>query len=247
MHAGDLGTFADALGSLFFLEVDHKEWYRSREVGLQALNKDLGSYYKANRGLSRIIPLVFAQILAKDPGYPFLKGKAAQVRHLAEYGLLLANRHRHGDQEHVPFRFKHTSKLAEHTDEHLELLVAMFQGMARYFRSINAEPFKVDDCKEAMFTYLQALAGLHRLWRRGLAPHELRGLPFQIRPKAHVLQHMVQDQIELYGSPKQVWCYLDEDFVGSVKSIAAKTKSPNSVESMALYKLMILEGLNVHP
>jgi hypothetical protein len=39
MHAGDLGTFADALGSLFFLEIRNRDLYANQTVGLTALSE----------------------------------------------------------------------------------------------------------------------------------------------------------------------------------------------------------------
>ena len=39
MHAGDLGTFQDAVGSLFWLEITHRPLYRNRAGGLAALNR----------------------------------------------------------------------------------------------------------------------------------------------------------------------------------------------------------------
>ena len=41
MHAGDLGTFQDSVGSLLYLEITNKQWFRNRRVGLACLNKSL--------------------------------------------------------------------------------------------------------------------------------------------------------------------------------------------------------------
>ena len=59
MHAGDLGTFADVVGSLFFMEVDCKLWFQSRKLGLQHLNAKLESFYQAHQveNLARVYPL----------------------------------------------------------------------------------------------------------------------------------------------------------------------------------------------
>jgi hypothetical protein len=85
MHSGDLGTFADAVGSLFWLEATHKPWHRNKAEGLAALNKDLDNYYRAHadRDFSKLTPLVWSQIYAKSNGYPALKAKAAQTRQIA--------------------------------------------------------------------------------------------------------------------------------------------------------------------
>jgi hypothetical protein len=247
MHAADLGTFCDALGSLMWCEINNKSWYRSAKDGLDGLNKQMVQYYKAHadKNFSKITPLTLSQIISRDPGYPYLKGKAAQVRHLAEFGLVLANRHRYGGARYTPFSFGLTHRLRAHTDEHLDLLVKVFEGMTQYVRAISAQPFDETICSGGMFKYLQAMEGLNVLWRRGLTDRECRPQPFHLRPKTHVLQHCVQDHIQIYGSPCEFWCYRDEDFVGAVKNICAKTKHPKTLEVRVMQKLKILEGLGL--
>lgn len=246
MHAADLGCFQDALGSLFFLEIDNKMWYPSRAVGLVELNKKLNQYYTANnhRQFSRVTPLTIQQILGKEPGYPYLKAKAAQTRHLADFGLVLANSHLHGSPGKQPFRFGQAHRLAEHTPDHLGHLVRLFEGMTQYHNACAAQPFSIAACREGMYKFLQSLEHLHVLWRTGCVLDEHRVQPFNVRPKAHMLQHMVEDKLALWGSPNLFWCYRDEDYVGAIKTMAAKTKHPATLERRVSEKLMLLAGLN---
>jgi hypothetical protein len=65
-----------------------------------------------------------------------------------------------------------------------------------------------------------------------------------MRPKAHVLQHLVQDKLKLWGSPSQYWCYRDEDYVGAVKQLANRTMHPSTLEKRVAEKLMLLAGLH---
>ena len=244
MHAGDLGCFQDSLGSIFRLEATNKSWYRSNGVGLQQLNKDLKSFDQANPELdiSSVYPLVWSQIQGAKPGYPYLKCKAAQTRHLAEFGLQLARRHRSGDATRSAFSFRPLSRLGPSTMAHRDALVAMFEGMVRYQQSCRAEPFVEEDCKQGLYRFLEAFVVLHRLWRDGL-PEDLQArLPFNLRPKAHVMQHLVEDKLCLWGSP--AGCYRDEDYIGSVKNIAQKTKHPASLEQKVMQKLRILTKLD---
>jgi hypothetical protein len=244
MHSADLGCFADALGSLLHLEVGNQQWYPSRERGLVQLNIALRDFYRANRhkNLSSLYPLQMTQIVATGK-CPFLKAKAAQVRHLAEFGLILANRHKHGGPEHAPFLFKDNFRLSGHTAVYLDHLVSMFGGMVNYLRSLSASPFLEEPCKHGMMQFLSSLAALNQLWARDVDEARQMTLPFHLRQKAHMLEHMVLDQIARYGSPALSWCYRDEDFVGSVKSIAAKTKNPRTLESRVMMKLRMLSSL----
>ena len=79
MHAGDLGTFQDALGGLFWVEISNKRWHRNVRTGLVRLNQDVKNYYTANKemNLSSIYPMVLSQIKLEGH-YPTLKSKAAQ-------------------------------------------------------------------------------------------------------------------------------------------------------------------------
>jgi hypothetical protein len=115
--------------------------------------------------------------------------------------------------------------------------------MTRYHQAIAAEPFDPDVCQAAMHLYLTSLSGLHELWTSTCPPALIGSQPFNVRPKAHMLQHQVQDQIRDYGSPSEFWCYRDVDFVGNIKRICAKTKDPRTLESRVMQKVKILEGL----
>ncbi len=58
-------------------------------------------------------------------------------------------------------------------------------------------------------------------------------------------QHLVMDHISTFGSPAKFWCYRDEDFVGRVKRICAKTKMPSTLEVRVMQKLRVLESIGV--
>jgi hypothetical protein len=246
MHAGDLGTFQDAIGSLLWLEVTNKSWYRNRRVGLDALNADLNMYYDAHQdqGLSKVTPLTMSQLFAKDPGYPFLKAKAAETRHLIDFCRSLAHLHQSGNDRRPAFQFKRGNRLEHHSVLHGDLLVSLFDGLHRYASACAAEPFAPEECRAGMLEYLQALKGLHDLWRLDLPVAMHKPLPFHIRPKAHACQHLVQDKIDLFGNPNSFWGYRDEDFVGAVKRIARKTLHPSTLEKRVCEKLRLWAELS---
>jgi len=248
MHAGDLGTFQDALGSLFWCEITNKQWYRSKKIGLQSLNAQLKAFYEANadQGLTPLGPLVVSQIRSTEPGYPCLKSKAAQCRHAARFGLLLARVHAYGSPGRERYAFRAHSRLAGHTGEHCRLLVALFEGLVAFHDACAVEPFDPEACKSAMYTYLESLEGLKVLWRTGLAsPDQHHGLPFWIRPKAHMLQHLVEEQVYIWGSPTLFWCYRDESFVGSVKTTCTSaSRHPDTLEATVGEKSMLLCGVD---
>ena len=249
MHAADLGTFADAVGSLFYMEISNKAWYPMQAQGLVALNVAMNAYYARNKdkNLTRATPVSLTQILGKDPKYPFMKAKAAPVRHLAEFCLELAYKHLYGvEGGRPPFAFTARSPMHGKTAQHLELMVNVFRGMERYCRSLHSTPFDATMCTDSMLLYLSSLAALNKLWRIGRDPTEASRLPWQVRPKCHLMQHLVLDHMKNYGNPSLFWCYRDEDFVGAVKRLCAKTKNPATLESRVLLKLVILAALSVY-
>jgi hypothetical protein len=247
MHAGDLGCFQDALGGLLWCEVTCKAWHRNQRTGLLRLNEDLKKYYGANRhlNLSSVYPLSLSQLKGKDDKYPSLKCKAAECRHLAQFGLILAHRHRAGNAHRPQFSFR--GRMAGSEQEHLDNLVAMFEGLVRYHTSCAATPFDAHECRASLYLFLQSLAALYRLWRRGLPADEQGYMPFNLRPKAHALQHLAEEKIKIWGSPARFWCYRDEDFIGTVKTIAAKSHHPRTIEQRVLEKLLIVAGLEEAP
>jgi hypothetical protein len=247
MHAGDLGVFADIIGSVLWLEISTKSWHKSVDEGMARLNADLKKYNAANQhlGLSSVFPLTVSQLKGRGDKHHSLKAKAAQCRHLAEFTLIIANRHKHGTNRRPPFRF--VGRLRGHEDDHLSNMVSMCEGLCAYHRSCRAQPFDAEACKSAMYRCLHGLEVLHDLWRQDIPEAEHKYQPFTTKPKAHELQHMVEDKLPLWGSPSTFWCYRDEDFIGVVKIIAAKSCHPATLERRVIEKLLILANLGFRP
>ena len=229
------------------------QFYPNQAKGLEGLNRQLNAFYRVNPHLAAVTPLVHGQIVATKPGYPFLKAKAAQCRHLAEFAVILAAKHAFGapasdgQPARVPFCFPANHRLHGREREHLDLLFAMAQSMAAYSRAVSAPQFDANACSQSMLSFLQALSGLHALWREGLpAGSRLRRTaPFVVRKKAHMLMHLVLNHIPMFGTPAACWCYRDEYFCGSVKSICARTKHPSTLEDRVCIKLRVLESLGI--
>ena len=227
MHCGDLGVFQDAMGGLLFLEMANKAWHRNYAAGVQWLNKELGKFYAANRGLSQM-HLTVNMLKGKNGGPPSLSSKAAECRHLAGFAVAIAHLHAYGGAGRGPFTFA-SARLGPYSAEYRVLIVAMATCLQSYHDICQAEPFDAPSCRASMHGFLVALCDLRLLVRRGLAPELQGGQPFPVRPKAHMLEHLVVDKIQLWLSPKNFWCYADEVFVGVIKRIAVQTKHSNPI------------------
>ena len=246
MHSADLGVFQVALGSLLWVEIAHKPWHRTQADGVKWLNQELKYYYQANRSkkLSEVF-LTKSMIKSEDVGFPLLRAKAAQTRHLAEFGLYLALLHEYGDASRPSFRFPDHGRLGGRSRERCRLQSEVFQGMVSFLDSLDRVPFCPGECKRAAYQFLQAFESLRRLWRTDLEnPERSLGLPWHMLPKGHLLQHLVEDKLQLWGSPKSFWCYSDESFVGSIKNVAAGSRHPATLESIVSKKCMLVAGLD---
>ena len=232
MHSGDLGVFQDCIGSLLFLEIANKE-------GIKWLNTQLREYYGAHPGLSQL-QLTIGMLMPRDTAYPTLKCKAAECRHLAGFALTIARRH-----NTKLFTFAEP-RLAPHSARYRELVVSMAEGLFEYHESCAAPAFVESTCRDAMHKLLNSTVSLRLLFRTGLAPELHESQPFTFRPKGHMLDHMVNEKIQLWGSPRNFWCYADEDFVGLVKRIAVMTKHPRSLETVLLKKYKLLAALHAY-
>ena len=62
----------------------------------------------------------------------------------------------------------------------------------------------------------------------------------------HMMQHLVEDKITLFGSPMMFWCYGDEDYVGVIKGVCSMTKHPLTLEARVTEKTQIMAGITVH-
>ncbi len=83
-------------------------------------------------------------MFSADVGYPYLKAKAAQTRHLAELGL--AYKHAgHCGRPKLQFPVGHHLEGKE--AENLTQLVSMFEGLVSYHKACSAIPFVTQPCR----------------------------------------------------------------------------------------------------
>ena len=114
--------------------------------------------------------------------------------------------------------------------EYCGLIVSMFEGVRNYFTSCDATPLVKDTCADNMYLFLSSLDHMNTLWCHGLVTDDQNmSMPFHIRPKCHMVQHLVEDQLDLWGSPRNFNCYMDEHFIGGMKSVCAMSKHPHTI------------------
>ena len=172
--------------------------------------------------------------------YPFLKAKAAQAKHTSRFCLMLAQRQA-GYFDRAAFQFR-AGRLHGRSAEYRTLIVRLFEGVVEYYDALDVTPFVALNCRAAMYKFLRTLDSLHTLWCTGLGAEERRQQPFHVRQKTHMLTHLVDDQLECWGSPKMFTCYMDEDYVGACKQVCAACKHPATLERTAMEKTRVYAG-----
>ena len=59
-----------------------------------------------------------------------------------------------------------------------------------------------------------------------------------------MVHHLVENQLNLWGSPRNFSCYCDEGFIGAMKNVCAMSKHPYTLEVSVLEKGRILAGVD---
>ena len=113
-----------------------------------------------------------------------------------------------------------------------------------YQTSCATTPLDPAPCRASIAQYLTRLKSLNDLWRAGIPEERHAPLPFHVRPKCHMFEHMGADQLGLCGSPNTCHCYGDEDYMGCIKKVAAKTNHPATLEQRVLEKCRLLAGVD---
>ena len=148
------------------------------------------------KGVVKVLftPLRMGQLTNNTTKYPTLKAKAAVAKHMVGFCIVLAHRQAgHGNRR--AYTLKPAHRLHAYTEEYGKLVVTMFEGVQNYYRACDATPLQREACIDSMYAFLSSLEQLNTLWCTGLATDELRQkMPFHVRPKIHMIQHLVEDQ-----------------------------------------------------
>ncbi|MCP4243256.1 MAG: hypothetical protein GY772_22090, partial [bacterium] len=70
-------------------------------------------------------------------------------------------------------------------------------------------------------------------------------LPWRLKPKHHLFQHLVEEQVFQLGNPRGYWTYTDESIMGVLSVMAAATPDPRGVCEQVLWKLRLLASMNL--
>jgi hypothetical protein len=177
-------------------------------------------YYESNKVPCRFSCMSWRMFAGPDNGYPKLKGKASEVRHL---------------------NFALDSIWEDAMDENDELHVLVkvaLNASTRMERILddNADQYKLppiaaDAFAEATLTYVQAQNRLANWGGSRL---------FNLTMKHHYLVHIAARAKFL--NPRLGWCFLGEDFMGHMRELAASCLAgvPRGLRSKKIATKMVL-------
>ena len=220
-----------------YVQITNKALRRTIADGVEWLNVQLDGYYAANRGLSEV-DLTSSMIKPADAVYPTLRAKAASRRHLVHFALFLARR-----QDRLRLSLS-GDRLRPFSEEYRGLVIQLAEAMVAFHECCSTEPFDPDACEAAMNRYITAYHALRLLFRRNLNADLHSSQPFGARPKLHMAEHLVSEKTRMFGSPRNFWCYSDEDFMGLVKKICMQSRHPRSFERVLLAKYRLYCALH---
>ena len=192
MHCVDLGVGQDIVGGAIWTILGHYEG-RTRAQKLTALFRRLQSFYVRTHTPSRIDALTLGMV--KVVGRPAkLKSKAHECRCLVPFVA----------EEVLRWRGLHTG------DAVLNLLHQAVDSLQQLGHLAAEEEWQATPAEHL-------LSSLGGAWN---ALAEVSPDVFRVKPKLHMLQHLVLHVAPLHGSPARYWNYLDEDWGGRLVKLA---------------------------
>ena len=220
LHALDLGLAQHIAGNVLWESVASNSWGGgNQQANIDLMERDLRRWEKEHSVKRGFQGRLTKERLRSESGYPKLKAKGAQTRHLANYILDVARRFDSGTQHD-------RKKIAV-----AQLLVRVYEIMASAGQFLSpgelADFEKVGRGMVALYSdlYAEAATNGRTLWK--------------FPPKAHLIDHMVTYQSREWGNPSYFWCYADEDLVGMSIEIA-KSCHQSTMAATALVKWLVV-------
>ena len=220
VHALDLGVASNIIGNILYESIANRLWGGpNQDANASLLEADLRGWERRTRAGTRLQGKLTVQRLKSESGFPKLKAKGAQVRHLAEYALTIARKFDSGSQ-------------------HDRMKVAIAQLLCRVYQcmSSSSQFFPAPALTEFQTAGQKMLLILSALHTAAVESGERR---WKFPPKGHLIDHMVSIQAREWGNPSYFWCYGDEDLVGQCIEIA-RSCHPKTCVASALVKWLVL-------
>ena len=210
LHVVDLGVSADLIGNLFH-EITASACLlfpgaNTKEKRLNALWAKLRTWYDECKPAARLDNLTFEMFTGGKK--PKLKAKGGECRYL------------------LPFAAELACQLASKCRSvHNCTVAAMFCSLVELQRWISGDfqPYNAEAagavCRKVCVLY----TALHEEMVASGKP-----LLWDLKPKVHLLQELVEFQAFELGNPRHFWCYRDESWCGFWAKVSKRRGGANS-------------------
>ena len=136
---------------------------------------------------------------------PKLRAKGAETRHLVPFAFIMA------EKLHAKLQTTHSQTVENCMLYLFELYILM-----------GVRPWQQELAAKACRNCLQLYGALMR-------EAEARGSrQWSIKPKAHMMQELIEFQAAEFGNPRDFWAYKDEDFVGFASETVESRGGPQN-------------------
>ena len=208
MHTVDLGVGQDVVGGLFYECVSKPGVFpgTTQEARMLELWECIQSFYKKNPPQSKLDVsasnwTIKKKLRASGSDVPSLKSKAAQCRGLQPLIPLLAG-------------WLHELTDTEHSQAVLDLCLA-FDGLRI---NVSSEEFDLEAAKAHLATFLE-------VYRKLQAEGAEENL-WTMKPKCHLLYHLVHITCTHHGRAQHFWNYAEESIGGRYAQMARTRGGP---------------------
>ena len=225
MHTLDYGTYRHDCGSALWYMTEGRVFWRpsTRAMRLKFAYEEYREWCKEN-GVDSVTTL-FTEEHVKNKGCfaEMTNIKANESKYLHVWIFSLLSRHQNRS---APLQFMW---------EHFHGAWRMEAAMASCGRHMPAD--KLIELQAGCDQYLQTGNAL-AAWALNSEPQRLL---FKQIPKHHDVQHMCFE-FAPQANPRTVTCYMDEDMIGKIKKIVAKTH-PKNMDYRALQRFAVTVSL----
>ncbi len=225
LHTKHLGTDSYFYGSVLAFLTSHCMG-GSAQDNLDLLRSEIQEHYRLH-GVSCKFQNMKLSMFENPGGFPRLKGRGAEIRHLA-----------------APLHFVFCKHMDEANKQHRQIKLALafsveLEEMLDSFADAYTFPQDVADrFLRSCYSFVALVSAL------GQHFHNEGTLLFNFTVKSHYLLHI--GRVAQYMNPRLAWCYAGEDFMHVMKTIIAASSSgtaPHLVVSKALRKYV--QGLHM--
>lgn len=223
LHCKYLGHDQFTYGSILSL-LTHYILKKSPTENTAQVWKDIREYYNAHKTPSRFRTMKVSMFQRKDPQYPKLRGKGAEIKWLAGPMLSVWEKYQNNNLQ-----------IHKQIHSYLQLNFELEETLNRYKEDMALPP--------DVAAYFENTCTAMLLVLSAVAEHFLAEKLFSLTQKAHFCQHI--SMMSRFVSPRLTWCFTGEDMQKRMSHLC-KACVQGQQPSQSVLKLITRYRLGLH-